>query len=284
MGSLLFGAVSLAAKVTSCGDPSAVSPGDDLSIVNRFIESVRDGDKTRIAEIMSFPMRRRYPLPSISRDEFIARYEELFDDEFVRVIVSSDSEDCGRVGLRGFQLHDGLVWFGDDGRIWIVNYESEFERQERIRLIELERSRLHESLREYRYPVLEWETCTHRIRIDGLEAGYRYAAWKIARLHDSEPDIVIDNGSYHAEGHGGNHAFYFSSGVYKYVVYVDAKSGTGALEVYRTDLNGYHDVRYKSEDRERLLAAPIVNTGAESRYQALLTRLRNCPDSPGASR
>jgi hypothetical protein len=238
---------------------------DDVFIINRFIALVGDRDTNGLAEEIRFPLRRRYPLPSVSRDEFIGRYGEIFDDEFVRLIVSSGSQDCGRIGWRGLQLKNGLVWFTEDGKVWVVNYESEYERNERIRLIELERSELHNSLRQYHSPVLEWETCTYRIRIDRMEDGYRYAAWKVEMLHGSEPDLVISGGHVVVDGSGGNHSYTFSSGEYEYTLYVEIVGkgeNPGVLRVYRTDV--------------LLLEEPVVNIGTESRYQALQKRLRNC--------
>ena len=234
-----------------------------------------------MAEQISFPLPRRYPLPSISRDEFIDRYEEIFDREFVRIIVSTGNGECGRTERRGLQLHDGLVWFSEDGSVGRVNYESEFEERERHRLIEMERLELHASLRSYREPVLEWETCSFRIRVDRLDGGYRYAAWRVDRLHDSEPDLVIANGTDNAEGTLGDHGFYFANGAYKYILFVDTAStvSAGDLEVYRTHLSGYHDVRYKSADHELLFAEQIVNAGTESRNRALLNRLRECTNT-----
>lgn len=271
---LLLGTVSVAAQVVSC----AHQQEGDVSVVNRFIALVRDGDAHRLAEEISFPLRRRYPLPSISRDEFIDRYQEIFDGEFVRIIVSSGNRECGRIEGRGLQLHDGLVWFSEDGRIGSINYESEFEERERHRLIDLERLELHASLSSYQEPVLEWETCNYRVRVDRVDGEYRYAAWGVDRFHDSEPDLVIANGTYNPEGPSGDHGFYFANGAYKYILFVDTTStiSAGDLEVYRTPLSGYHDVRYQSEDHELLLTEQILNTGMEGRQQALLNRLRAC--------
>ena len=271
---LLLGTAPVAAQVASCKQQEA----GDVSAVNRFIALVRDGDPKRLAAAINFPLRRRHPLPSISRDEFMDRHEEIFDDEFARIIASSGDGDCGRTGWRGLQLHDGLVWFSEDGRVRSINHESEFEERERHRLVDLERLELHDSLREYDSPVLEWETCNYRIRVDRLDGGYRYAAWNVGRFHDSEPDLVIHDGTHHMEGTSGDHGYYFSNGQYKYILFVDATStvSAGDLEVYRTPLRGYQDVRYKSADHETLLTEQIVNTGMESRYQALLNRLRTC--------
>ena len=251
---LLLGAGSLAAQVDSCYE-SPDDAADDVSIVNRFIEAVREGDETRLAEIIDFPLRRRYPLPYLSRSEFIARYDEILDDEFTRIIVSSNENDCGRIGWRGLQLHRGLVWFDEEGHVRGLNYESEFEKGERIRLIDLERSELHESLRKYHEPVLEWETCTYRIRIDSkvnddYSLRYRYASWKVDRFHDSETDIIIDNGSRIWDGSGGNHHYEFQNGDYKYIlsVLLIGKEGMppGELAVYHGS--------------EMLLSEPIVDT------------------------
>ena len=271
---LLLGTVPVAAQVVSC----AHQEDGDVSVVNRFISLVRDGDRHRVAEQIRFPLPRRYPLPSISRGEFIDRYEEVFDNEFVRIIASSGNAECGRNGPRGLQLHNGLVWFSEDGTISSINYESVLEERERSRLIDLERLELHESLKDYQLPVLEWETCSYRIRVDRVDGGYRYAAWSVDRFHDSEPDIIVDNGTYSVEGTLGDHGYYFSNGEYKYILFVDTTStvSAGDLEVYRTQLNGYHDVRYRSEDHELLLSERIVNTGTEGRHQALLNRLRAC--------
>jgi hypothetical protein len=271
---LLLGTVPVAAQVVSC----AHQEDGDVAAVNRFISLVRNGDRHRLADRIRFPLPRRYPLPSISRGEFIDRYEDLFDDEFVRIIASSGNDQCGRVGWRGLQLHNGLVWFSEDGTISSINYESVLEERERYRLIDLERLELHESLRGYQLPVLEWETCSYRVRVDRTDDGYRYAAWSVDRFHDSKPDIIVDNGTYNLEGTLGDHGYYFSTGAYKYILFVDTTStvSAGDLEVYRTHLNGYHDVRYESEDRALLFAEQIVNTGTESRNQALLNRLRAC--------
>lgn len=274
---LLLGAGSLSAQVDSCYE-SPDDAADDVSIVNRFIEAVREGDETRLAEIIDFPLRRRYPLPYLSRSEFIARYDEILDDEFTRIIVSSNENDCGRIGWRGLQLHRGLVWFDEEGHVRTLNYESEFEKGERIRLIDLERSELHESLRKYNAPVLEWETCTYRIRIDSkvnddYSLRYRYASWKVDRLHNSEPDIIIDNGSRNWDGSGGNHDYYFERGEYKYFLDVEVIGRSSSLPA-GAGINGATLSVYRTN--QVLLREPILNTGTESRYQALLNRLREC--------
>ena len=278
-------------------------------MVNRFIELVRKGDKTKLAQMIDFPLWRRYPLPSVSHEEFLARYEEIFDDDFITIITSTANSDCGRVGWRGLQLHRGLVWF-TDGRVRRVNYQSRFEEQEKSRLINLEKDELHPTLREFHSPVLEWETCTYRLRIDRMTSMYpawkttfdsaepvpemffapdswrytrgyrysgrfRYAAWRVDRFHDSEPNIIIEDGELYAYITDDDDFFFFSNGEYKYVVVISSEEHPdGVLEVYRTNFSTSYEVRY--EAGPPLLAEPIVNRGTQDHYRELLNRLRNC--------
>ena len=167
---LVFGVFAVSAEVSSCSGINSDTMREDVSIINRFIAAVRCevdggsgaecGDIPSLDGIINFPLKRTYPLPGIkSAGEFRARYREVFDDEFIRIILNTEDHDCGRVGWRGLQMHSGLVWFAHTDTVVSINYESDVERRERIRLVEVERANLHPSLREYDYPVLEWETC-----------------------------------------------------------------------------------------------------------------------------
>ena len=156
-------------------------------------------------------------------------------------------------------MHNGLVWFDESGMVGYIGYESDAERQERIRLVEVERNQLHYSLREYGYPILEWETCTYRIRIDrNGDGSYRYASWRVENSHASKPDIVVEGGEVCCGGSEGFHtaAFVFQNDEYKYVL------GPGRqghhLTVYRTDLTDPRDILFSGEV---LLNEPVVSAG-----------------------
>ena len=112
---LSFGLVPLAAEVTSCRaycDSSErncayndAGPLEDTYIVNRFIRSVAAGDQHGLAEIVSFPLSRNHPLPSIqTAQEFVQLYDEVIDEEFTGTIASSDQYDCGRRGWRPLSI------------------------------------------------------------------------------------------------------------------------------------------------------------------------------------
>lgn len=263
-------------------DVSRLAPPEaetDAQVVSRFVGAVRDEDTDLLAKIINFPIPRPYPLPAMTRYEFFRRYEEIFDEEFTRTVVGAT--DYGRIGLRGLQLGNGLVWFDDSGRVFRINHMSGVERRELARLIELERGRLHESLRDYRAPILDAETCTYRVRIDAMEGGggrVRYAAWNVDAHHGSLPDIVL-YGTRHVEGNAGEASYYFANGAYRYLLCCGMGWGADyeGLDVYRTHPDSsYEDLWRWRDDAELLLSEPIVKTAEQSHYRGLANRLREC--------
>lgn len=206
------------------------------SAINRFLTHFRSGNKTELANLIHFPLRRSYPIPPIERDEFSVRYHEVFDEELSKTIMAADPTEWQAVGWRGIMLHNGLLWLYYDGSVRAVNYSSAFEVAEKERLLKLrdelreqEREELHYSLREYALPVLEWETDTYRVRVDRIrEDEYRYAAWKADVSHNTLPDIVLYEGVEQVYTNaccgscGGAHTTYsFTNGEYLYEVEVN---------------------------------------------------------------
>ncbi|MDE0222388.1 MAG: hypothetical protein OXJ90_24195, partial [Spirochaetaceae bacterium] len=152
------------------------------------------------------------------------------------------------------------------------------------------------SLSEYVYPVLEWETCTHRVRIDDLGNAFRYAAWRVDRFRNDEPDIVMTNGELVSEGTEGHRYFIFQNSEYKYLVYAGSpyyRDFAGFVQVFRTAaeplLDETGDRRTTVEDwhvrvqevtrglfhEEPILDEPVVNRedrGTRGTY----TRISSC--------
>lgn len=267
-------------------DVSGLAPPEtetDAQVVARFVGAVRDEDVDLLTEIIDFPFPRPYPLPAVTRYEFYQRYEEIFDEEFTREVAGA--ADHGRIGWRGLQLGNGLVWFDDSGRVRWINHTSAVERRELARLIELERGGLHESLRDYRAPILDAETCTYRVRIDAMEDGggrhprVRYAAWNVDAHHGNPPEIVL-YGTEHVEGTARMASYYFANGAYRYLLCCGGGMwGTDdyRLDVYRTHPDsGFEDMWRWRDDAELLLSEPIVKTAEQSRYRGLANRLREC--------
>ena len=192
---------------------------DQQQVVQEFIDCIKKHQKEKLASKISFPLDRDYPIPTIkNKQEFFKRYHQVFDDKLVKMIVNSKpSEDWSAVGWRGIMFLNGDIWLDYDGTLIGVNYQSEFETKWKNKLIALEKSQIHESLREFKEPVHVMETSTYRIRIDDMgDYTYRYAVWKIENKMSGKPDLIIINGESIAEGSGGNHRYEFMNGDYKY--------------------------------------------------------------------
>ena len=209
---------------------------DCRAAIDRFVNTFRTGDNAELANVIHFPLDRKYPIPPIERDEFLARYHEVFDAELSRIIIDAEPTEWSAVGWRGIMLRNGLLWLDYDGKVSAINYDSAYELAEIERLLQLrkelreqERNQLHYSLREYSRPILEWETDTYRVRIDHIhETEYRYAAWKSDASHDAVPDMVLYAGSMKQEGIGccgscgGSHTIFgFINGKYLYEVEIN---------------------------------------------------------------
>ena len=213
---------------------------DQQQVVQEFIDCIKKQQKEKLASKISFPFGRDYPIPTIkNKQEFFKRYSQVFDDKLIKMIVSSKpSEDWSAVGWRGIMFLRGDIWLDYDGTLIGVNYQSEFETKWKNKLIALEKSQIHESLRAFKEPVHVMETSKYRIRIDDMgDYTYRYAVWKIENKMSDKPDLIIINGASISEGSGGNHRYEFMNGDYKYecsiVVMAEDDSPPAYLRIYK---------------------------------------------------
>jgi hypothetical protein len=212
------------------------------SVVNNFIDLVKTNNKTAVANLITYPFNREYPIPSVkNKQEFIKRYEEIFDDTLKNMIIrSKSSTNWSEVGWRGIMINRGDLWIDYDGRLIAINYQSEFEKELRNKLIESERNHLHPSVRNYKSPICILETAKFRIRIDDLgNSNYRYSSWLISKPMSDKPDLILANGVWIPEGSGGNHRYEFKNGEYKYecsiIVMGEEGSPPASLTVYKGD-------------------------------------------------
>jgi hypothetical protein len=193
-----------------------------VEIINNVIKLFKSNNIGDISNIISFPLDRQYPIPSIkNKNEFIKRFSEVFDKIIIDKIANSKIEQWSEVGWRGITLDAGVVWMANsDGIITAVNYQSDFEKKLRNDLIAKEKENLHISLKTFENPTYKIKTKTSYIRIDELkDYKYRYASWKIGADESSKPDIIIDNGELEFEGSGGNHVITFLKENYTYKIY-----------------------------------------------------------------
>jgi hypothetical protein len=195
---------------------------DVVAGINNIIVLFKNKDVDNISNIISYPLKREYPIPSIkNREEFKLRFSEVFDKNLIDKIANSKIEQWSEVGWRGIMLDDGLVWMANsDGIITAVNYQSDFEKKLRSELIAKENGNLHISLRTFKNPTYKIKTKTSLIRIDKLNDNkYRYASWKIGADEASKPGIIIENGELEFDGSGGNHVITFIKENYTYKIY-----------------------------------------------------------------
>ena len=216
--------------------------GEDFELVNNFKNAFLKSDKHEIAKFIRFPLSRERPIPSIDTpEELVKRFEEVFDDKLSNLIKNSNiHKDWQTVGWRGIMLNNGALWIDYDGKVRTINYQSEIEKAIKNRLIKTEKKKIHNSIREFNEPVLDWKTKQFRVRIDEIgEYRYRYAAWSKDQSPLTKPNLVIDNGKRVPEGSGGNHYYEFKNRSYIYKVYVFVSGTTetpiGILEVFKKD-------------------------------------------------
>lgn len=193
-------------------------------MVITFIQEIENKEIDAIADRISFPFRRSYPIPDIkSREEFHERFSEVFDDSLVSIISSSNPKtDWSEVGWRGIMLHQGTLWIDTDGRLITVNFQSEREKVLKEHFLTLDKTQLHESLKTFEYPEYILETAKFRIRIDALANDkFRYASWSIQQEMTEKPDLILTNGIVEMQGSGGNHEYTFTNGIYTYIIQIN---------------------------------------------------------------
>lgn len=209
-------------------------------VIVEFINYFKKNDRQKLATLVAYPLEREYPIPSIkNKEEFLKRFDEVFDSKLITMIVNSNtSKDWSVVGWRGVMFQLGDIWLDEDGNCISVNYQSDAEVKIKTELIAKDKQNLHNSLSDFRRPVCVLETKKYRIRIDELSQGkYRYASWKINARISEKPDMIVQNGEYVPEGSGGNHHYTFKNGKYTYecgvVIIGEDDSAPAYLTIYK---------------------------------------------------
>jgi hypothetical protein len=202
--------------------------------IKSFITHVKSDNKVALSELVSYPLKREYPIADIDgKAEFVKRYSEIFDVSLKKEIIRSNpGKDWYDMGLRGLMLNQGSIWLDTEGRLIAVNYRSKFETDLKNRLMDAQKRKLDPSIAFFQTPVCILQTAQFKIRIDNLgNNNYRYASWSIKKDMTEKPDLVINGGKLVLEGVGGNHQYEFKKGVYLYecaIVVVGEKNAAAA--------------------------------------------------------
>lgn len=203
---------------------SQLSKTEYEDVVEYFVDCIKKSNIDKLDSIISYPIGRPYPIPSISnKQELKKRYSEIFDDSLTSIISNSNiKKDWTDMGWRGIMLNSGIVWLDYDGRFITTNYTSDKEKAIEEYWIKYEKKLLHPDLKDFKKPIHTIETDKFIVRVDLLEnEKYRYASWSIDSEISSKPELVINNGEWKPDGSGGNHHFTFTNGEYRYIVHVN---------------------------------------------------------------
>ena len=204
---------------------------DKIADIKNIITAFKEKDIDKISNIISYPLEREYPIPSIKdKKEFKQRFSEVFDETIIDKIAKSKIGQWSESGWRGIMLDDGIVWI-DGGKIYAVNYQSDFEKEQKTKLMDAEKESLHTSLRSFESPVCKIKTKKYLIRIDKLSnETYRYASWKTGEKESSKPDLILNNGEIEYQGSIGDRFITFTNGNYRYIVGIDGENPTLDVE------------------------------------------------------
>jgi hypothetical protein len=92
--------------------------------ISQIINAFKAKDKKAIATFIVYPMGREFPIPAIKNEsDFLARFNEIFDEYFIKLIADSDLEnDWSQMGWRGVMFSNGKLWLNSEGKITAITY------------------------------------------------------------------------------------------------------------------------------------------------------------------
>lgn len=250
--------VKLVVMMLLAGNISTFAQNDDYDLtaskaqsISTLLSDILNNKREKVVKHISYPLVRRYPLPSINNEvEMLKYYDVIFTDDF-KAQIAQKKNKIWSIGWRGFNICDGLMWvnFWDGNlELYSINYESAKERLLWREAIEKRKLKLHPSVRTFILPMYIIYTNKYTIMIDKIAEGkndndvYRYACWKRGRDLVEKPDIILNNGVLESQGAMGLFFFTFTNGIYKYVV--DQEFG---LMVYKNDMPILEDEIIKIE-------------------------------------
>lgn len=187
---------------------------NEVKKLQNVIRLFKNKDVKGISEIVSYPFNRRYPIPDVkNKQEFVKRFNNIFDQSVINLISKSKVDDWSELGWRG------IIWVSPEGKILALNDETDFEKKQYLKLVAEQKNKIHPSLKSFNTPIYKFKTKNYIIRIDELEnETYRYASWKKSQPESSKPELILQKGILDLGGSGGNHSYTFKNGAYSYVI------------------------------------------------------------------
>ena len=224
--------------------------------ISSFISIVNDQDWDGLSQTVAYPFARKHPLEDIiSKEDFLLKRTELFDDSLIHMIINSHPDRNWRsMGSKGLKFKSGEVWLDDSGRLIGINYQTQAARLREEQMIEADREGLPVFLQEYERPILTMDAGKWIIRIDQTKGrSFRFIGWIQGNRNPNRDAIeIFSNGYLQHEGSGGNHTYTFKNELGTFVCHInelhDDKTPEGELVLYR---DGEEYRRYPSIDLKR---------------------------------
>lgn len=226
-------------------------------IVQNFINAVKSDNAKTVAKYVAYPLNRDAPVPNINNEqEFVEKYDMLFDDDLKKAITDSKPDDWDKVGWRGIMLYSGLLWLNDEGKLIALNGMTAKEKDYADTLTKKDKEGLYPALKNYKLNAYIFDVSRGRGRIDEVltknddedEKKYRYAFWEKGKSMSDKPDIIINGGEVEYYGSANNTSYIFKNGNFSYhfdITYV------GPIDMIPYELLIYRD--------ENLLASYPAN-------------------------
>ena len=225
-----------------------------LPFVKKVIQAFKYNDRVALSKLVSYPLLRDAPLEPIKNpNEFLTRYDEVFDKQLLTTITRSNPHtDWDSIGWRGVILNNGILSLDPEGKITEINYQSQRElalaNQSNSNRAAKGRRSMIRNVTGYQQSIVEITTNRFHIRVDDVGNGkLRYASWPINKQNSQKPDLVLTNGR--IVQNGRNERFVFDNGTYSYQLNV-SKQGlstnpSASLDVFKNGKSWVHEVATK---------------------------------------
>ena len=212
---ITFIALSVYASVAHAGDPYKTWP-EEVAASEKFKSALRKNDRQAVAGMIQYPLDRKKPLLTIRDEkEFLANWEDYFDETNIAEVLADKPEDFG---WRGMALGGGNVWFNGD-KINAINLQTEHYQQTLKTAIKEDNEKLNPLAKNYTALAFACDTAHMHIRVQEHGKGdLRLFGWSRKGALRDTPLFTLKSGSWEPQGNGGNAIYVFNSDALKYEV------------------------------------------------------------------
>jgi hypothetical protein len=233
-------AVATPAAHAQADDPTY---GADYQAADEFQNALKANDRGAVAALITYPLNREKPLtPIANAKEFLAHWDEYFDEASIKSLLDSKAD---QYGWRGIALANGTVWFAN-GHIASIFTETDVHKTAFKNASQIEGTKLYPTVRGYSKIAFQCSTKTESVRTQYHGKDLRYFAWKKGRALSSKPDIELRDGVYDPQGTGGNYNLIFKNKGYTYQLeigqYLCGEDCNDYLNVMKGDKTVSHQI------------------------------------------